>query len=111
MSEIREGSTLVEGARSEGGTFAFAAAEITLDPADTFIIVQSLGIIGEMYFDIKPAGSGGQNILGDLMSSLFGGGGGSGAGGASGSGNQKAIKGKGKPRGRIAPKIGAESLD
>ena len=61
-----------------------------------------------MYFDIKPAGSGGPNILGDLMSSLFGGGGG---GGASGSGNQKAIKGKAKPRGRIAPKIGAESLD
>lgn len=62
-----------------------------------------------MYFDIKPAGSGGQNILGDLMSSLFGGGGGS--GGASGSSNQKAIKGKGKDRAKIAPKIGAESLD
>jgi hypothetical protein len=58
-----------------------------------------------MYFNIKPANAGGGNILGDLMSSLFGGGGASAApaGGA----------GRGRGRGRIspAPNVAQPGLD
>ena len=70
-------------------------------------VKESLTILGEMYFGIKPSGAGGANILGDLMSSLFGGSGSSGPPAIAG----PAGKGRGKGRGKAAPAIGAAGLD
>lgn len=54
---------------------------------------ESTTILAEMYFDIKPSNAGGANILGDLMSSLFGGG---------GSPSATSGAGRGRGRGRIS---------
>lgn len=66
-------------------------------------VKESLTYLGQIYLDIKPANAGGGNILGDLMSSLFGGGSG-GAGPASGGA-------KPKSRGAGVPKIAQAGLD
>lgn len=68
-------------------------------------VKESLGYLGQMYMDIKPANAGGNNILGDLMSSLFGGGGG---GGPPSSGAGGKAKGRG---GAGVPKITQAGLD
>merc|ERR1712093_93043 len=69
-------------------------------------VKESTTILGEMYLDIKPASTGGNNMLGDLMSSLFGGpSSGANAGGAGRGGKA------GRGRGRGAPQIGAAGLD
>lgn len=66
--------------------------------------LQSLAYLGQMYFDIKPTNAGGANILGDLMSSLFGGGGGGPPAPSAGSS-------KGRGRGAGVPKITQAGLD
>ena len=70
---------------------------------------QSLSYLGQMYFNIKPAQQGGGNILGDLMSSLFGGGGGGGASQAALPG--PAGRGRGRGGASSTPKITQAGLD
>lgn len=65
-------------------------------------VKESTAILGEMYFGIRPANAGGANMLGDLMSSLFGG---------PSPSSASTRGGRGRGRGRGAPQIGAAGLD